>query len=215
MTEQPFKTPYYAALLRLLHEPSETAPADQPLGRLILEDFWKGFQGYLDKVAWRETRLCVSLQLFNDIYHLFINVQIQFFTHLTMAGLISPESMFALLQSFTAVLDEFGVSHGRAKRAALCAGEGLMIVSLLMVFLDLMNHSLSIQGGPILKATSSTSVTEIINAIQAYNDTTTAQKWLVAPSMKLASGSFVSENGDEVCIYYIIALWSLKASLAS
>lgn len=37
--------------------------------------------------------------------------------------------MIALLQSFTAVLDEFGVSHGRAKRAAICAAEGLMIVS--------------------------------------------------------------------------------------
>ena len=36
--------------------------------------------------------------------------------------------MVSLLQSFTAVLDEFGVSHGRAKRAALCAGEGLIIV---------------------------------------------------------------------------------------
>lgn len=36
--------------------------------------------------------------------------------------------MLALLQSFTAVLDEFGVSHGRAKRAALCAGEGLLVV---------------------------------------------------------------------------------------
>jgi nuclear cap-binding protein subunit 1 len=36
--------------------------------------------------------------------------------------------MVSLLQSFTTVLDEFGVSHGRAKRAALCAAEGLMIV---------------------------------------------------------------------------------------
>ena len=45
-----------------------------------------------------------------------------------MAKLVSPESMIALLQSFTAVLDEFGVSHGRAKRAAICAAEGLMIV---------------------------------------------------------------------------------------
>jgi len=54
--------------------------------------------------------------------------QIHFFAHLTMAQLISPDSMFALLQSFTTVLDEFGVSHGRAKRAALCAAEGLMIV---------------------------------------------------------------------------------------
>lgn len=49
-----------------------------------------------------------------------------------MAKLISPESMIALLQSFTNVLDEFGVSHGRAKRAALCAGEGLMIVCVLV-----------------------------------------------------------------------------------
>jgi nuclear cap-binding protein subunit 1 len=36
--------------------------------------------------------------------------------------------MIALLQSFVAVLDEFGVSHGRAKKAALAAGEGLIIV---------------------------------------------------------------------------------------
>ena len=55
--------------------------------------------------------------------------QIQFFAHLTVAGLISPESMISLLQSFVAVLDEFGVSHGRAKKAASAAGEGLIIVS--------------------------------------------------------------------------------------
>lgn len=57
-----------------------------------------------------------------------IPVQIHFFAHLTVANLISAESMVSLLQSFTAVLDEFGVSLSRAKRAALCAGEGLIIV---------------------------------------------------------------------------------------
>ena len=57
-----------------------------------------------------------------------ITIQIHFFAHLTVANLISAESMISLLQSFTAVLDEFGVSHGRAKKAALCAGEGLIIV---------------------------------------------------------------------------------------
>lgn len=41
--------------------------------------------------------------------------------------------MFELLRSFAAVLDEFGVSHGRAKKAALCASQGLMIVR----FIDL------------------------------------------------------------------------------
>lgn len=62
VTEQPFKIPYYTALIRLLHDrPEDAADVDGPsLGRQILEDFWKGFQAYVDKLAWRETRLCVS-----------------------------------------------------------------------------------------------------------------------------------------------------------
>ena len=69
MTEQPYKIPFYAALLRLLHNPSELSiPDDQPFGRLVLEDFWKGFQSYLDKLSWRDTRLCVSVfRMPNDI----------------------------------------------------------------------------------------------------------------------------------------------------
>ena len=60
VTEQPYKIPFYATLLRILYNPSElSVPDESPLGRLILEDFWKGFQSYLDKVAWRDTRLCV------------------------------------------------------------------------------------------------------------------------------------------------------------
>jgi hypothetical protein len=55
-------------------------------------------------------------------------IQIHFFAHLTVAEVVAAETLSLLLQSFTAVLDEFGVSHGRAKRAALCAAEGLMIV---------------------------------------------------------------------------------------
>ena len=40
--------------------------------------------------------------------------------------------MLGLLQSFTAVLDEFGVSNGRAKRAARCAVEGLIWACVLL-----------------------------------------------------------------------------------
>ncbi|RXW20034.1 hypothetical protein EST38_g5825 [Candolleomyces aberdarensis] len=147
VTEQPFKIPYYATLLRLLHNKSDN-PTDEevPIGRLILEDFWKGFQGYVDQLAWREARLCIH-----------------FFAHLTVAKLISADSLLALLQSFTAVLDEFGVSNGRAKRAALCAGEGLLI------------------AGPVLKEHSPSFPDEIINAIQAYNETMASQKWMVPP----------------------------------
>jgi hypothetical protein len=67
VTEQPYKIPFYAALLYHLSIPtSDIKEEDGPagftkpsLGRLILDDFWKGFQAYLDKLAWRETRLCV------------------------------------------------------------------------------------------------------------------------------------------------------------
>lgn len=61
VTEQPYKIPFYAALLRLLHEPENTSvPPNTPsLGKQILEDFWKGFQAFVDKLAWREARLCV------------------------------------------------------------------------------------------------------------------------------------------------------------
>ena len=65
VTEQPYKIPYYAALLKILHEPpppeiASGFPEGISLGRSLLEDFWKGFQGYLDQLAWREVRLCVS-----------------------------------------------------------------------------------------------------------------------------------------------------------
>ncbi|KAF8663576.1 hypothetical protein AX16_000920 [Volvariella volvacea WC 439] len=163
VTEQPYKIPFYAELLRLLYDVVDFSGMGPPIGRQILEDFWKGFQAYLDKQAWRETRLCIH-----------------FFAHLTVANLISPESLFALLQAFTAVFDEFGVSYGRAKRAALCAAEGLMI------------------GGPILKQTSGTNVSEIIDAIQAFNETTASTKWLVQPSAKFYEEPVPVENADEL-----------------
>lgn len=129
VTEQPFKIPYYATLLRLLHEKSSNGTEDEvPLGRLVLDEFWKAFQGYVDQLAWREVRLCVSGLRFILLRLPLKAEQIHFFAHLTVAKLISAESMLALLQSFTAVLDEFGVSNGRAKRACMCAGEGMMIV---------------------------------------------------------------------------------------
>jgi hypothetical protein len=62
VTEQPYKIPFYAAVLRHLYEPTgvEETP---PVGRMILEEFAKGFRAFLDKLAWRETRLCVSDEL--------------------------------------------------------------------------------------------------------------------------------------------------------
>ncbi|KAG1828882.1 armadillo-type protein [Suillus variegatus] len=167
VTEQPYKTPYYAALLRLLHDPTEGENAESStsssLGKQVLEDFWKGFQGYLDKLAWRDVRLCIH-----------------FFAHLTVAQVISIESMSALLQSFAAVLDEFGVSYGRGRNAALCAIEGLII------------------SGAVMAKSSSSNTTEIIKTVQNYNDSIYAPKLLVQPAMSLFTESRSLENADEV-----------------
>ncbi|KAJ7590607.1 MIF4G like-domain-containing protein [Mycena floridula] len=179
VTEQPYKIPYYSALLFRLHRSqapeadAEVGSSTASIGRQILEDFWKGFQAYVDKLAWSETRMCIH-----------------FFAHLTSAKLVSPESFLALLQSFTTVLDEFGVSHGRAQQAALCAAEGLMI------------------AGRALKATSSSSVSEIITAIANYSESTSSPKWIVQPTLELHSTSTHGENVDELLE---VVLASLKA----
>lgn len=63
LTEQPFKISYYAALLALLHvnnDDTGSTPQGSSLGRQVLDDLWKAFQTYLDKLAWREIRLYVS-----------------------------------------------------------------------------------------------------------------------------------------------------------
>jgi nuclear cap-binding protein subunit 1 len=180
--------------MRLLHEQPEGAEAPS-LGRQILEDFWKGFQSYLDKLAWREARLCVSGQSPQRLL-LLNSEQIQFFAHLTMARMISPDSMISLLQAFTSVLDEFGVSHGRAKRAAMCAAEGLMFVCGFGWYAIPLTDAL--QAGPILKAHSALSVTDIINAIQAYNETMNNPRWLVQSSAEAHQEKNSDENTDEV-----------------
>ncbi|KAH9175199.1 MIF4G like-domain-containing protein [Lactarius sanguifluus] len=190
VTEQPYKIPSYAALLYDLSIPAnninhavggeENEPAGftkPSLGRLILDDFWKGFQAYLDKLAWRETRLCIH-----------------FFAHLTVTNLISPQSMLGLLQSFTAVLDEFGVSNGRAKRAARCAVEGLM------------------RAGRVLKEHSAGAVIEMIASVQAYNDSVVAAKWLVHPLANLQFPKIPVDHADEILDCAVAALKTLDLS---
>ncbi|KZT12669.1 uncharacterized protein LAESUDRAFT_733291 [Laetiporus sulphureus 93-53] len=183
VTEQPFKIPYYAALLRLLHDPSPSDGEEissEPglvLGKQILEDYWKGFQAFLDQLAWREIRLCIH-----------------FFAHLTVAKLISPQSMFELLKSFTAVLEEFGVSHGRAMKAALCAAEGLMM------------------AGPAIKDNIALDTAEIVNAISAYTESVSATKTLVQPIVRLYSDAAFIENADELLDSALAALRTLRDS---
>ena len=84
MTEQPFKIPHYAALICLLHDrpaPGQEETESASLGRQILEDYWKGFQTYLDKLSWRDIRLCVSAHLLS--YIPFINPYYRYTSLLT------------------------------------------------------------------------------------------------------------------------------------
>ncbi|KAG5221493.1 Nuclear cap-binding protein [Salix suchowensis] len=117
--------------------------------------------------------------------------------------------MFGLLQSFTAVLDEFGVSHGRAKQAALCAAEGLMIVSNTL----LPASSLRLRrAGQVLKQTSSSKVTDIMTAIQTYNDTTMTSRWIVLPLVHLHPTESNFHNVDELLDSLFLALKALDDS---
>ncbi|KAI0751203.1 cap binding protein 80-PB [Daedaleopsis nitida] len=177
VTEQPFKIPYYAALLRLLHDRPSAEGSTTSLGRQVLEDFWKTFQTSLDKQAWRETRLCV-----------------QFFAHLTAAQVISPRSMFNLLVSLTAVMDEFGVPHGRASKAGLCAAEGLMI------------------AGVIIKKDVSLDVSEIINGLGTYIEGTHNRKTLVQPLVQFYSDKPTLEHAEEWLDCALAALQALNAN---
>ncbi|KIJ26031.1 hypothetical protein M422DRAFT_272943 [Sphaerobolus stellatus SS14] len=181
VTEEPFKTPYYAALLVLLHQPIPETPVEDeqepaveltPIGRPVLEDFWKGFQAFLDNQAWRELRLCIH-----------------FFAHLALANIISPTSLLALLQSFAAVLEEPGVSYGRALKAGLCVGEGLLL------------------AGRVLYAQSPETVEEIINSLNAFTDSVQSSKILVRPFVQLHDlDSSSSIHDNEVLMSLISAL---------
>jgi nuclear cap-binding protein subunit 1 len=108
--------------------------------------------------------------------------QIHLFAHLTAAGVVSVGSMTALLQAFVAVLDELGVSHRRAKHAALCAAEGLMRAGAVLV------KDGATAGAPA----------EMLAAIQAYIDTTAAAKALVQPYVRLEEDAPAIEGADEV-----------------
>lgn len=73
---------------------------------------------------------CIRLLSLLDLSFL----QLQFFGHLTVIKVITPDSMLGLLRSFLAVLDEPGVSYTRALSSAICAGEGLLWVRALAFF---------------------------------------------------------------------------------
>lgn len=130
VTEQPFKIPYYAALLRLLYDRPASEEATEPLGRLVLDDFWKAFREFIEKHAWREMRLCVrSLQRFPRQTPAHLPSQVNFFAHLTVARVISARSMYDLLDTFKEVIVSIDSTHNRSTKAALCVAEGLLIVS--------------------------------------------------------------------------------------
>ncbi len=63
MIEQPYKTPYLASLFTLLSSGSAVVPDDltpDPV-QTVFDDLCKSFQTTLDRLAWRDIRLYVSI----------------------------------------------------------------------------------------------------------------------------------------------------------
>ncbi|KAH9921501.1 cap binding protein 80-PB [Epithele typhae] len=180
VTEQPFKIPYYAALLRLLFDQPAVESSATSFGKQVFEDFWKGFQTFLDKQAWRETRLCV-----------------QFFAHLTIARVISVPTLYSLLKSFADVHLEINTSQGRATKALLCAAEGLVIAGAV------------IKQESSSPEEASSKVAQIIDALKSHIDATQDSKFLVQPLVQLHSTNFVLENADEWLDCALAALQTL------
>ncbi|KZT62167.1 hypothetical protein CALCODRAFT_479362 [Calocera cornea HHB12733] len=159
--EQPYKIPAYATLLALMVHPDRVdvesngeangdAAVDLASGSAgIMEDVVKGFQSSLDGLRWRDIRLTIHL-----------------FAHLTRAGTISSSSLLQLLQTFTAVLDEFGVSYHRGLQAALCAGEGVLI------------------AGEALFVQSAESIEAIISSLETFSSSSSSTQDVVVPFMK-------------------------------
>ncbi|KAI5829567.1 hypothetical protein K523DRAFT_241884 [Schizophyllum commune Tattone D] len=164
LTEQPFKIPCYAALLRRLHDIAA-----------LHDDLWKRFHAHLDQQRWRHTRLHVHL-----------------YAHQARAGLVVTDDLADLLKSFSAVLDEVGVTHSRAKRAALCAVEGALIAG---------------------KVLPSDVPEQILASIEAYVETTASAQWFVRPTALLHAGERDPvEDADELLASALAALRAAHAA---
>ncbi|EJU06060.1 hypothetical protein DACRYDRAFT_60601 [Dacryopinax primogenitus] len=187
--EQPYKIAAYAALLALMVHPDrvetetlgeadENTESNLSSGSSgIMDDVVKGFQSSLDGLRWREIRLTIHL-----------------FAHLTRSGTISGNSLLQLLQTFIAVLDEFGVSHHRGLQAALCAGEGVLI------------------AGEALSAQSPEAVKAILSSMEMFAVAYSATKAVVVPFVQQYG---TDDQNDERSYEFLNALIAALKSLIS
>lgn len=112
------------------------------VGREILNDLCKAFQGFLDERKWRSVRYCVSHPprscFLDDILSQWILIvllpyplsQVLLFATLSTLEhpLVSPQSLTTLLASFLAVLDEPGLRASRGDTCVRIVVEALLRV---------------------------------------------------------------------------------------
>ncbi len=55
-------------------------------------------------------------------------------------------------------------------------------------------------AGSVIKTNHASNATDIVNAIAAFNETTTSANWIVHPMMSLPSTSVTTDNADEVSL---------------
>lgn len=158
VTQQPYKTAYYVALLLQLSIKSdsiaETKEEDDveaqigdkrkaedegeaDCGREVLENLNIAFRGWVESRQWLNVRQCVSDVLGFAWAADADTAQLQFFSLLLPAGLVTGISLLELYKSLLSVLSELGGGGDRAERVIRAVGEGLFRVSTRGLLLEL------------------------------------------------------------------------------
>lgn len=150
MTQEPHKHPHYVSLLlHLSRGPPRSNPEDgiEPqtgekrkavdgleddanCGREVLEDLNRAFRDWVEARQWLNARLCVGHpQMDGRVNRANGLGQLQFFSLLVPAGLVSAVSLLEVYKSLLSVLNEVGGGGERAERVTRAVGEGLIRVS--------------------------------------------------------------------------------------
>ena len=96
-------------------------------GRDVLENLSIAYRTWVEGREWMNVRQCVSFISLCERNKL--NGQLQFFSLLLPAGVISGISLLELYKSHLSVLTELGGGGDRAERVIRAVGEGLLRVS--------------------------------------------------------------------------------------
>lgn len=188
VTQQPFKTAYYAALLLQLSIKSDNAAnikeeadveaeigdkrkaeddGEADCGREVMESMHVAFRNWVETQQWFNVRQCVSDVDAREMGRRLIQIQLHFFSLLLPAGLVTGHSLLGLYKSLLSVLKELGGGGDRAERVIRAVGEGLLRVSdESSTQLRIRRTLTTVQSGQNLQAQFPDEVADLIGSIE-------------------------------------------------